>query len=95
MQAKKASTVVAGRAAHLAPVAIGLALVLNIDMGGVLTGPPLTLRGLGPMIVTGNLSDAWLGALAPVVGAIIAAVVHLGLSVLTDERPAAIAAPAE
>ena len=34
MQAKKASTVVAGRAAHLAPVAIGLALVLNIDMGG-------------------------------------------------------------
>jgi hypothetical protein len=58
MQAKKASTVVAGRAAHLAPVAIGLALVLNIDMGGVLTGPPSTLRGLGPMIVTGNLSDA-------------------------------------
>jgi hypothetical protein len=40
------------------------------------------------MIVTGNLSDAWLYVLAPIVGAIIAAVVHLGLSVLTHERPA-------
>jgi hypothetical protein len=29
---------------------------------------------LGPMIVTDNLSDAWLYALAPIVGAIIAAV---------------------
>ena len=47
------------------------------------------------MIVTGNLTDAWLYVVAPIVGAIIAAVVHLGLSVLTDERPAAIAAPAE
>jgi hypothetical protein len=33
--------------------------------------------------------------LAPIVGAIVAAVVHLGVSVLTDERPAAVAAPAE
>jgi hypothetical protein len=47
------------------------------------------------MIVTGSLSDAWLYVLAPIVGAIIAAVVHLGLSVLTHERPAAAAAPAE
>jgi hypothetical protein len=31
----------------------------------------------------------------PIVGAIIAAVVHLGLSVLTHERPAAAAVPAE
>jgi hypothetical protein len=47
---------------------------------------------LGPMIVTDNLSDAWLYALAPIVGAIIAAVVHMGISVLTDERPAEVAA---
>jgi aquaporin Z len=47
------------------------------------------------MIVTGNLGDAWLYVLAPIVGAIIAAVVHLGLSALTHERPAAVAAPAE
>jgi aquaporin Z len=90
------STAVAGRAAHLAPVAIGLTLVFNILMGGALTGAAFNpARALGPMIVTGNLSDAWLYGLAPIVGAIIAAVGHLGLSALTDERPAAAAAPAE
>ena len=90
------STAVAGRAAHLAPVAIGLTLVFNILMGGALTGAAFNpARALGPMIVTGNLSDAWLYGLAPIVGAIIAAVVHLGLSVLTHEQPAAAAAPAE
>ena len=46
------------------------------------------------MIVTGDLSNAWLYVVAPIVGTIIAAVVHLG-PVLTDKRPAAIAAPAE
>ena len=90
------STAVAGRAAHLAPVAIGLTLVLNILMGGPLTGAAFNpARALGPMIVTGNLGDAWLYGLAPVVGAIIAAVVHMGLSRLAYERPAAAAAPAE
>ena len=90
------STAVAGRAAHLAPVAIGLTLVFNILMGGALTGAAFNpARALGPMIVTGNLGDAWLYVLAPIVGAIIAAVVHAGLSVLTHERPAAVAAPAE
>ena len=90
------STAVAGRAAHLAPVAIGLTLVFNILMGGPLTGAAFNpARALGPEIVTGNLSDAWLYVLAPIVGAIIAAVVHLGLSALTHERPAAAAAPAE
>jgi aquaporin Z len=90
------STAVAGRAAHLAPVAIGLTLVFNILMGGALTGAAFNpARALGPEIVTGNLRDAWLYVLAPIVGAIIAAVVHLGLSALTHERPEAAAAPAE
>ena len=90
------STAVAGRAAHLAPVTIGLTLVFNILMGGALTGAAFNpARALGPMIVTGNLNDAWLYVLAPIVGAIIAAVVHLGLSRLGDERPAAAVAPAE
>jgi aquaporin Z len=90
------STAVAGRAAHLAPVAIGLTLVFNILMGGALTGAAFNpARALGPMIVTGNLGDAWLYVLAPVVGAIIAAVVHLGISALAHERPAPVAAPAE
>ena len=71
-------------------------MVFNILMGGALTGAAFNpARALGPMIVTGNLSDAWLYGLAPVVGAIIAAVVHMGLSRLADERPAVAAAPAE
>jgi hypothetical protein len=37
---------------------------------------------LGPMIVTGNLTDAWLYVLAPIVGAIITA--HTGR--LTQRR---------
>src|SRR6202035_3669879 len=79
-----------------APVAITPTLVFNILMGGALTGAAFNpARALGPMIVTGNLGDAWLYGLAPIVGAIIAAVVHLGLSVLTHEQPAAVAAPAE
>ena len=72
-----------------------MTLVFNILMGGALTGAAFNpARALGPMIVTGNLNDAWLYVLAPIVGAIIAAVVHLGLSVLTYEPPAAVA-PAE
>ena len=38
MRAKYASAAVAGRAPHLAPIAIGPTLVLNILMGGALTG---------------------------------------------------------
>ena len=90
------STAVAGRAAHLAPVAIGLTLVLNILMGGALTGAAFNpARALGPMIVTGNLGDAWLYVLAPIVGATLAAVVHMGLSRLADERTMAAPAAAE
>src|ERR1700716_2203841 len=81
------STTVAGRAGNLAPLAIGMTLTLNIIMGGALTGAAFNpARALGPMIVTGNLSDAWLYAAAPIVGAIVAAVLHLGLSRLAYER---------
>src|SRR6201981_2100559 len=74
------STAVAGRAGSLAPRAIGMTLTFNIVMGGALTGAPLTpARALGPMVATGKLDDAWLYLTAPIVGAIIAAVVHAGL----------------
>jgi len=93
------STAIAGRAAHLAPVAIGLTLVFNILMGGALTGAAFNpARALGPMIVTGNLSDAWLYVLAPIVGAIVAAMLHAGLARLIREQTTTIspaATPAE
>ena len=86
------STAIAGRARNFAPLAIGMTLTLNIIMGGPLTGAAFNpARALGPMIVTGNFNDAWLYLIAPIVGAVIAAVLHEVLNRLTEGR---IAAPA-
>jgi MIP family channel proteins len=80
------STAVAGRAGNLAPLAIGMTLTLNIIMGGALTGAPFNpARALGPMVATGNFSDAWLYMTAPIVGAIVAAFLHTGLTKLAQE----------
>ena len=88
------ATAVVGRAGNLAPLAIGMTLTLNIIMGGALTGAPFNpARALGPMVATGNFNDAWLYMIAPIVGAIIAAIVHTGLARLAHE-PAASAARA-
>jgi MIP family channel proteins len=84
------STAVAGRAGSLAPLAIGMTLTLNIIMGGALTGAAFNpARALGPMVATGNFSDSWLYVTAPIVGAIVAAIVHTGLARLSQERMAA------
>src|ERR1700720_1893040 len=84
------STAVAGRAGSLAPLAIGMTLTLNIMMGGALTGAPFNpARALGPMVATGNFSDAWLYVTAPIFGAIVAAILHTGLARLAHERMAA------
>ena len=79
------STAVAGRAGNLAPLAIGMTLTLNIIMGGALTGAAFNpARALGPMVATGNFNDAWLYLTAPIVGAIVAALVHTGLARLAQ-----------
>src|ERR1700676_808910 len=84
------STAIAGRAGALAPLAIGMTLTLNILMGGALTGAPFNpARALGPMVATGNFGDAWLYLTAPIVGAIVAALLHTGLSRLAQEGTAA------
>jgi aquaporin Z len=81
------STAVAGRAGNLAPLAIGVTLTLNIIMGGALTGAAFNpARALGPMVATGNFNDAWLYLTAPIVGAIVAAILHTGLTRLVQER---------
>jgi MIP family channel proteins len=81
------STAVAGRAGNLAPLAIGMTLTLNIIMGGALTGAAFNpARALGPMVVTGNFTDVWLYMAAPIVGAIVAAMLHAGLARLIRER---------
>jgi hypothetical protein len=53
------------------------------------------------MVATGNFSDAWLYLTAPIVGAIVAAILHTGLARLaqarmaTTDRSAATRSPAE
>jgi MIP family channel proteins len=80
------STAVAGRAGSLAPLAIGMTLTLNIVMGGALTGAAFNpARALGPMVATGNFGNAWLYLTAPIVGAIVAAILHTGLARLAQE----------
>ena len=66
------------------------ALLAFFLMGGALTGAPFNpARALGPMVATGNFSDAWLYLTAPIVGAIVAAILHTGLSRLAQEGAAA------
>jgi aquaporin Z len=97
------STAVAGRAGSLAPLAIGMTLTFNILMGGALTGAPFNpARALGPMVATGNFSDAWLYLTAPIVGAIVAAILHTGLvrllshqAIAAGQRGSAAQTPAE
>jgi MIP family channel proteins len=90
------STAVAGRAGNLAPLAIGVTLTLNIIMGGALTGAAFNpARALGPMVATWNFSDAWLYMAAPIVGAIVAAILHTSLARLVQEGMAPTRMPAE
>jgi MIP family channel proteins len=80
------STAVAGRAGNLAPLPIGVTITFNILMGGALTGAAFNpARALGPMVATGNYNDVWLFVTAPIVGAIIGAIVHKGLGWLARE----------
>jgi MIP family channel proteins len=90
------STAIAGRAGNFAPLAIGMTVSLNIIMGGELTGGVFNpARALGPMIATGNFSDAWLYVAAPLVGGIVAALVHGGLNRLAAKPQPATAEAAE
>jgi glycerol uptake facilitator-like aquaporin len=56
-------------------------------MGWALTGTAFNpARAHGPMVAASNYSDAWLYLTAPMVGAIAAAIVHVGLARLAQER---------
>jgi glycerol uptake facilitator-like aquaporin len=71
------TTAVARTAGNLAPLAIGMTVALDIMMGAALTGATFNPAiALGPMVATGNFTDAWLYVIAPVVGALRTAVAH-------------------
>ncbi|MYB95984.1 aquaporin [Candidatus Poribacteria bacterium] len=81
------NTAVSGKAGNFAGLAIGLTLVLCILMGGPLTRASLNpARTLGPATVSGNYADLWLYFVGPCVGAILAALLYIG--VLKDKEEA-------
>lgn len=81
------NTAVSGKAGNFAGLAIGLTLVLSILMGGPLTRASLNpARTLGPAIASGNYADIWLYFVGPAIGAVLAALLYIG--VLRDKDSA-------
>lgn len=71
------NTAVNGRAANLAPLAIGFTLAFCILMGGPLTGASLNpARTLGPAIVSGQFDNIWVYLVGTPLGGILAALVY-------------------
>ena len=80
------ATAVAGRAGNLAPAGDRHDPDPQHHDGRALTGAPFNpARALGPMIATGDLSNAWLYVAAPIVGALAAAIVHRGIAWLVAQ----------
>jgi aquaporin Z len=70
-----------------AGLAIGMALVVVHLIGIPLTGTSVNpARSLGPALIVGGsaLSQVWLFLIAPLVGAVIAAIVHLAIAGRSD-----------
>jgi len=73
-------------AGNLAPIAIGMTVALNIMMAGSLTGANFNPAiSLGPMIATANFTNAWLYVIAPIVGALGAALIHKAMKLLAED----------
>ena len=93
------TTAYARSAGNLAPIAIGMTVALNIMMAGSLTGANFNPAiSLGPMIATANFTNAWLYVIAPIVGALVAALIHKAMKLLAEdgvEVAARATAPAE
>ncbi|HEY6428981.1 MAG TPA: aquaporin, partial [Acidimicrobiales bacterium] len=79
-----------------AGVAIGFALLMVHLIGIPLTGTSVNpARSLGPALVVGGtaLNQVWLFIVAPLVGAIVAALIHLLLTYGSEDQPAEAAQP--
>ena len=63
--------------APIAPVAVGFALAVGVFIAGPVTGGAVNpVRALGPMIVAGDLTSAWLYILGPIIGGVLAAFLY-------------------
>ncbi len=63
--------------AAIAPIAVGFALAVGVFIAGPVTGGAVNpVRALGPMVVSGDLTSAWLYILGPIVGGVLAALLY-------------------
>ncbi|HEX5848480.1 MAG TPA: MIP/aquaporin family protein [Rubrobacter sp.] len=61
----------------IAPLAVGFALAVGVFIAGPVTGGAVNpVRALGPMLVAGDLTSAWLYILGPVIGGVLGAFVY-------------------
>ena len=77
--------------AHLAPVAIGLAIMVDHLMGVPLTGAYMNpARSFGPALVGGTWDNHWILGAGPMVGGVLAAVLYdqIFLKRRSEEHPA-------
>ena len=63
--------------APIAPIAVGFALAIGVFIAGPVTGGAVNpVRALGPMLVAGDLTSAWLDILGPIIGGVLAAFLY-------------------
>ena len=63
--------------APIAPIAVGFALAIGVFIAGPVTGGAVNpVRALGPMLVAGDLTSAWLYILGPIIGGVLAAFLY-------------------
>ena len=63
--------------APIAPIAVGFALAVGVFIAGPVTGGAVNpVRALGPMLVAGDLTSAWLYIVGPIIGGLLAAFLY-------------------
>jgi MIP family channel proteins len=71
--------------AGVAPIAVGFALAVGVFVAGPVTGGAVNpARALGPMLVAGDLTSAWLYILGPIIGGVLAALLYDRLMAETE-----------
>lgn len=63
--------------AAIAPLALGFTLASGVFIAGPVAGGAVNpVRALGPMIVAGQFTSGWVYVLGPIVGGVLAALLH-------------------